>query len=153
MDDHTLFLRRFQLSDYGFIWLIHHGREGRFLRGGPYDDDLRNIPISYLYDGTGEFLVGVLEDKVVCMGGLLKKSDKLAEIKRIEVAHAYRRRGFGQQVLSMIEKVARDLKYEELCLRTQELQTPAQALFEKNGYVFVKVDAVGYYEMLYHKKL
>jgi hypothetical protein len=59
-------------------------RGGAHLGNGPWDDDLHEIEAAYLRSG-GEFLVGVLDGKVVAMGTLRRISPGKAEIKRMRV--------------------------------------------------------------------
>src|SRR5450755_636583 len=64
-------LRRYQDADAERVWYLHEaglrqmdGRAG----GGPWDDDLRAVPATYLANG-GEFLVGVLDGELVATRG------------------------------------------------------------------------------------
>lgn len=118
-----------------------------------WDEDLHDIENHYLNNG-GEFLVGILDNKIVCMGAFRKKSDTLAEIKRMRVLPGYQRRGFGQMILTRLEQEAVQMGYTELCLDTTTLQAPAQKFYEKNGYIEVGREQVPQFELiLYRKKL
>ena len=103
-------LRRFEEADQHAVWELHnlglHGT-GAHLGNGPWDDDLRSIPDSYLHDG-GEFLVGVVREEVVAMGALRHVTDSVAELKRMRVHPGYQRRGFGRQILAALEDRARE---------------------------------------------
>jgi len=64
-------LHRYQDGDAERVWYLHEaglrqmdGRAG----GGPWDDDLRAVPATYLANG-GEFLVGVLDSELVATRG------------------------------------------------------------------------------------
>jgi hypothetical protein len=59
------------------VWTLHYlalkAAGADILGEGPWDDDLRDIPSSYL-DGSGDFLVGVINDEIVAMGALRTRS-------------------------------------------------------------------------------
>src|SRR5450755_4595256 len=76
-------LRRYQDADAERVWYLHEaglrqmdGRAG----GGPWDDDLRAVPATYLASG-GEFLDGEL----VATGALRRVSPTVSQIKRMLV--------------------------------------------------------------------
>ncbi|PYI54283.1 hypothetical protein DLM86_12450 [Paenibacillus flagellatus] len=52
------------------------------------------------------------------------------------IIRSYRkkRRGLGRQMLSALEEAAKAKGYTTLILDTTSSQTPAQTLFERNGY-------------------
>ena len=149
-------IKRYQDADNPAVWELHHkalGPTGAFYRGGKWDEDLHDIENHYLNNG-GEFLVGILDNKIVCMGAFRKKSDTLAEIKRMRVLPGYQRRGFGQMILTRLEQEAVQMGYTELCLDTTTLQAPAQKFYEKNGYVEAGREQVPQFELiLYREKL
>ena len=129
-------LRSFRRDDADAVWQLHdlalddagaHG--GR----GPWEDDLRDIPAAYL-DGGGAFLVGVLDGTLVAIGGLIRHSPELAEIKRMRVHPGFQRRGFGRLVLERLEERARMLGCRTIRLDTTEEQIAAQRLYHSAGY-------------------
>lgn len=134
----NLHIRRYQPDDFPDVWDLHiEGLEatGTNPGDGPDQDDLRDITGTYL-NGTGEFLVGELDDRVIVMGGLqkVKGSDGMAEIKRMRVSPAFWRRGYGEVILGKLEEAARRLKYRYLVLSTTEYQIAAQKLYLKSGF-------------------
>jgi ribosomal protein S18 acetylase RimI-like enzyme len=135
--DLTPKIRQYQPSDNKAIWELHRSAlepTGAMLPGGPWnDDDLNDIENEYIKNG-GDFLVGVVNKRIVCMGALRNKSDKMAEIKRMRVHPDFQRKGLGQMILDKLEEKARKSGYTELCLDTTTKQIPAQKLYEKNGY-------------------
>jgi GNAT superfamily N-acetyltransferase len=82
----------------------------------------------------GTFLVGFDDDAPVCAGGVKRLDDETAEIKRMYVAPAARRRGLARVLLGALEDAARDLGYSTVRLDTGPLQAHAQALYESAGY-------------------
>jgi ribosomal protein S18 acetylase RimI-like enzyme len=149
-------IRQYLAADNNAVRKLHHlalHSIGIFLGDGKWDDDLSDIENHYL-NNKGEFLVGILDNKIVCMGAFRKKSDTTAEIKRMRVNPDYHRRGFGQAILNQLEVRAIELGYEELCLDTTTTQIPAQRLYEKNGYTEVgRENIMGFELILYRKKL
>ena len=128
-------IRRYQDADNPAVLELHHlalEATGAYFPG-KWNDDLDDIQNHYLNNG-GEFLVGTLDGKIVCMGAFRRKSDTLAEIKRMRVLPEYQRRGFGQIILNQLEEKASQLGYAELCLDTTTLQVPAQKMYQKNGF-------------------
>jgi GNAT superfamily N-acetyltransferase len=83
----------------------------------------------------GAFVVGFDDDEPVCGGGLKRLPDGAAEIKRMYVVPAARRRGLARALLGALEDTARALGYEVVRLDTGPRQPYAQALYEASGYV------------------
>ena len=129
-------IRRFQPGDESAVWDLHVlGLEhvSAYSGPGPWDDDLRDVEGSYL-QVSGEFLVVVLNNAIVGMGGLRPTSLNTAEIKRMRVHPQFHRRGIGEAIYDHLEKRARELSYEKLVLDTTVQQTAAQALYLKKGF-------------------
>jgi GNAT superfamily N-acetyltransferase len=83
----------------------------------------------------GTFLVGFDADGTpVCGGGVKGLPDGAAEIKRMYVIPAARRRGVARALLAALEDAARELGYAVVRLDTGRHQPHAQALYEASGY-------------------
>ena len=83
----------------------------------------------------GTFLVGFDADgAAVCCGGVKRLDDRSAEIKRMYVVPAARRRGHARTLLHALEDAARDLGYSTVRLDTGPRQAHAQALYEAEGF-------------------
>lgn len=82
----------------------------------------------------GAFLVGWLDGKPVCCGGLKRLPDGTAEIKRMFVVPEARGRGVARRLLAALESAATELGYEVVRLDTGPRQPHAQALYESTGY-------------------
>jgi len=67
--------------------------------------------------------------------------DRLAEVKKVYVAPAGRRRGLATQALRQVEGTARALGVGRLHLHTGDLQPEAIALYEREGWQRVPVFA------------
>ena len=144
-----LSIRRYQPPDRERVLELHvepMEDVGAFVDDGPtdLDADMRDIPAAYGSAG-GTFLVGELDGEIVGMGGFRPPSDYVshflgpltdgtAEVQRMRVDGAYQGRGFGDQLLTEIERRARDHGFTELVLDTTPKQTAAMGLYEKHGF-------------------
>jgi GNAT superfamily N-acetyltransferase len=147
-------VRRYQEVDKEAVWELHNlalAPTGAHFGNGPWDEDLRDIQSHYL-DNLGEFLVGVLENQIVCMGAFRRRSASMAEIKRMRVHPKYQRKGYGQLILSKLEEKASQTGYTELCLDTTAKQVPAQKLYEKNGYQEIGRGFIASFEVIFYEK-
>ncbi len=148
-------IRRYQPADRDAVWRLHNlalNQVGAHGGNGPWDDDLHKIEAIYL-DG-GEFLVGLLDGRIVAMGALRQNSETCAEIKRMRVHPDCQRRGCGQAILTRLEARAVELGYTRLILDTTTVQVGAQRFYEKNGYRQFGRTTWGPFEvLLYHKEL
>ena len=146
-------IRRYQAADNTAVWELHRlalKDTGAYFPG-KWNDDLNDIQNHYLQNG-GEFLVGTLDGKIVAMGAFRKKSATMAEIKRMRVLPEYQRTGFGQMILTQLEAKAMQFGYRELCLDTTTLQTAAQKMYEKNGFIATGRGQVPPFEVIYYQK-
>jgi GNAT superfamily N-acetyltransferase len=83
----------------------------------------------------GTFLVGFDEARTpVCGGGVKRLDAQAAEIKRMYVVPAARRRGLARELLRALEDAARQLGYGVVRLDTGPRQPHAQAMYESAGY-------------------
>jgi GNAT superfamily N-acetyltransferase len=83
---------------------------------------------------AGTFLVGFAEGEPVCAGGIKRLDDEAAEIKRMYVVPAARRRGVARLLLGALEGAARDRGYRLVRLDTGPRQANAVALYASAGY-------------------
>jgi GNAT superfamily N-acetyltransferase len=89
----------------------------------------------------GAFFLGRVDGVPVAMGGWRRRSDvpafgrsDAAEIKRMYVAPAARRRGFARQVLHHLEETAREAGADVMVLETGTMQPEAISLYTSAGY-------------------
>jgi ribosomal protein S18 acetylase RimI-like enzyme len=148
-------IRQYQPSDKDAIWKLHLQAlepTGAMLPGGPWnDEDLNDVQGEYI-NNDGDFLLGMLDNRIVCMGALKKKTKLVAEIKRMRVHPDYQRKGLGQMMLDKLEERARQLGYKELHLDTTTKQIPAQKLYEKNGYCQTNSTSYAGLDIIFYKK-
>ena len=98
----------------------------------------------------GAFFLGFAGDVPVAMGGWKSRSGvhpwgltRVAEIKRMYVAPAARRRGYARRVLTHVEETARQAGVEALVLETGTGQPEAIAMYASDGYELI--ENFGYY--------
>jgi ribosomal protein S18 acetylase RimI-like enzyme len=150
----TLALRRYQDGDAGAVRGLHDlalMATGVHLGRGPWDEDLDDIPATYLHTG-GDFLLGTVDGRLVGIGALRHVSETDAEIKRVRVHPRFQRRGFAHAVLAHLEDYARQRGYRRLRLSTTLLQIAAQRFFEREGYREVGRGQVAGVAMIYYAK-
>ena len=150
----TLLVRRYGPADRQAVRQLHDDAlhdAGAHLGSGPWDSDLDDIETVYLKN-NGEFLVGVLEKKIVAMGALRRDADGRAWITRMRVAPSLQGRGIGQKILDGLHHRAVELGYTRLHLETTVQQVAARRLYEKNGYVEVGRGTVGPFRCINYER-
>lgn len=101
------------------------------LYGGP---DAAAVDPAEFAPPSGMFLVGLLDRAPAAMGGWRRLDGERAEIKRMYVAVAARRRGLSRRMLAALEETARADGVRRLVLNTGPEQPEAVALYESAGY-------------------
>lgn len=138
-------IRRFLPDDEPAVWALHYAAlraaGADVLGDGSWDDDLRDIPGSYL-NGSGDFLVGIIDGEIVAMGAL-RRAHGGAEIKRMRVDPAFQRRGFGRHILRLLQERAIELGYRRLQLDVGPNLTAALSLYAAEGFVEVGRGEIG----------
>jgi GNAT superfamily N-acetyltransferase len=93
----------------------------------------------------GAFFLGFAGDVPVAMGGWKSRSGvhpwgltRVAEIKRMYVAPAARRRGYARRVLTHVEETARQAGVQALVLETGTGQPEAIAMYASDGYELIQ---------------
>jgi len=86
----------------------------------------------------GAFIVGIVDGRTVCCGGVKRLDARACEIKRMYVVPELRGQGVARRLLRELEGRARELGYELVRLDTGPRQVGARGLFESEGYVEVE---------------
>ena len=116
-------------------------------------EELKNVNKEYIKK-NGEFIVGLLNNKIIGMGALKRLSKKTAELKRMRIHPRYQRSGFGQKILNYLEKKALKLGYNKIQFYTLHSQKEAQKFYEKNNYNKYRMGSKhGLKAIFYQKKL
>jgi GNAT superfamily N-acetyltransferase len=95
--------------------------------------DLMDIEQFYFHTG-GEFLLGVLAGRLVCMGGFRRLSMTVAELRRMRVDHALQGKGYGTLLLRELEHRAFHSGIRTLCLETAKSRPLTLKFYGKHGY-------------------
>jgi len=95
--------------------------------------DLADVEGTFLAAG-GEFLVVELDDHVVGMGGYRPDAYARAEILRVRVHPATRRRGIGRALMAELERRAARDGVTTMHLHTATNQPAAMAFYQGLGY-------------------
>jgi ribosomal protein S18 acetylase RimI-like enzyme len=95
--------------------------------------DLADIAGCFVRTG-GEFLVAEQDGHLVGMGGIRPSGQRRAEVLRVRVHPATRRRGVGRAVMTALEQRAGQLGLCELHLDTATNQPEAMAFYRSLDY-------------------
>jgi len=130
-----LTIRRYRSSDKEEVKTFYkltsiHSEIG--YRSGPWEADFDDIEGHY-FNG-GEFLVGLIDNEIVAIGGYRKLSDDIGQVRRMRTHPEHRRKGYAQQIIQKLEKEAIRNGVTEMKLKTSQPQKMAQSFYEKNGY-------------------
>jgi len=77
-------------------------------------------------------------DDVVGMVGIEHREDQAAELRRMAVQRAQRRKGIARELLATAGAFSCDRGYRRIVLSTSELQVAARRLYESSGYRLVR---------------
>lgn len=80
------------------------------------------------------FLAAYEDHELLGCGGIDFTDPDYAEIKKMYVEPAARRKGVADLLLKALEQQARQRQYHLICLETGKFQEPAMGLYQKHGY-------------------
>lgn len=152
--EEALLIRSYEPEDHEPVLKLHEDglrQTGTFVEDRELDGDLLDVESAYLASG-GDFLVGVLDGRVVAMGALKRASSDEAEIKRMRVEPALQGRGYGQRMLDALHRCAAERGYSILSLDTTVQQTAARSLYLKNGYRETRRGSTGPFDRVFYAK-
>jgi GNAT superfamily N-acetyltransferase len=86
----------------------------------------------------GAFIVGYLDGRPVCCGGVKRLDQRSCEIKKMYLVPERRGQGVARLLLGTLERRARALGYEIARLDTGPKQHSARGLYESEGYVEIE---------------
>lgn len=102
--------------------------------------DLANVPDSFLSAG-GNFFVVEEDGRLVGMGGYKRTGDDEAQVFRVRIHPAMRRRGVGRQLMAAIEAAAVESGVARMVLGTADNQPEAIAFYESIGYRRTRIES------------
>lgn len=99
--------------------------------------------------------------QIVGMGGIVRKSDREAEVCKLHVRKEFKGRGYGEKLLNYLERMARLKGFEKLRLHVTMSQRPAINLYRKSAFLptgnevyMTEIEGKTYeYDTLYMEKL
>jgi GNAT superfamily N-acetyltransferase len=116
--------------------VLHRSAIAGFTLGmGQREDevDLMDIEQVYLRSG-GEFLIGLLDDRLIAMGGFKRVSDAAAELRRMRIERELQGKGYGTLLLHELERIAFQAGIRTLCLETARSRPLTLEFYRKHGY-------------------
>jgi GNAT superfamily N-acetyltransferase len=151
-----LVIRTYERRDQEEVWQLHveglRDTRAAVPNANPkWDEDLRNIEAVYLGEGSHFWVV---EEKGVLIGmvAVRRKDGETAQLNRMRVAAARRRRGLGQRLLELCEDFCRRKGYRLIVLDTTDRQAAARRLYEKNGYALVGAMPIPPLTLFFYRK-
>lgn len=128
-------VRQYEPADRQQVWAVHEralrASPIAFVEDAPADRDLTAIEEQYLDQGT--FLVGLVGDDIVAIGGF-QRAGETAEIRRLRVDPDWQGQGYGSRLLSALERRAQERGVDRLVLETNAQLRAARRLYESTGY-------------------
>ncbi len=95
--------------------------------------DLAAVEQVYLREG-GEFLIGLLGERLIAMGGFKRLSQTSAELRRMRINRELQGKGYGTQLLRELEQGAIHSGIRTLCLETARRRPLTLEFYRKHGY-------------------
>jgi len=87
---------------------------------------------------NGRLLLASFDGQVAGCAGLRPLSPEIAEVKRVYVRSAFRRKGLGKALIESVIAAARIIGYRKLRLETASFMEGAQALYRSLGFVRIE---------------
>ena len=127
-------LKRTDANDPDFIELVRHLDAELAIRDGDdhafYDQFNKIVHIRHA-------IVAYLDGRTAGCGAVKPLETGVMEVKRMFVLPEYRGKGIAAQILSELERWAKELNAGACCLETGMNQPEAIALYHKSGYTSI----------------
>ena len=143
-------IRRFQIGDGEAVKKLITGiMDSEFSEDKPAFSPADLEKLQNSYGGLGEAFF-VAEDKGAIVGtvGVKREDERVALIRRIFVAPAYRKKGIGSLLLNRAMQFCHEVGYRELVFRTTSRMGGAMELFKKEGFQSRAKIPIGQLELL-----
>jgi ribosomal protein S18 acetylase RimI-like enzyme len=106
--------------------------------------DIENLREAYFSDdGASGLWVARYQGRIIGMIGVQRTAENAAEIRRLRVREAYRRRGVGTLLMKTALAFCSRHGYLKVVLDVRIERGPAIALFEKFGFVLARSREIG----------
>jgi N-acetylglutamate synthase-like GNAT family acetyltransferase len=96
--------------------------------------DIENLEEEYL-NSSGEFIILIKEQIIIGFFALLPSTNNQVELKRLYLTANERGRGFGEYLLNLAIKTAKQSGYDRLHLETTSKFFQAVGLYRKFGFI------------------
>lgn len=121
---------------YVYLAALYHFRVNSILASVP---DLKDVMSYYMSQTRNCFWVAACGDEVAGSVGVRVVGEGVAEIKRMQVAASFRRRGLARKLLeTAIDHCRRQAGVKEVVLSTTAMQLPATKMYTKYGFQFTR---------------
>ncbi len=150
-----MYIRRYISKDHDEVMFLHEitmKHVGAYKGIGSWDNDLEDINRNYIFN-NGEFLVGLLNDKIIAMGALKHIDNTTAEVKRMRVHPNHQGKGLGKQILHELVCIAKNMNYVSLILETSTVQVNAHYLYKSFGFNEYNKELIDGYYCTWYKLL
>ena len=109
--------------------------EGFTLGMSQQQDEADLVAVEDVYlRSRGEFLLGLINERLVAMGGFKRLSESLAELRRMRIVRDLQGQGYGTLVLRELERRAFQAGIRTLCLDTARRRPLTLEFYRKHGY-------------------
>jgi GNAT superfamily N-acetyltransferase len=109
--------------------------EGFTLGMSQQQDEADLVAVEDIYlRSRGEFLLGLMGERLIAMGGFKRLSDELAELRRMRIARDLQGQGYGTIMLRELERRAFQAGIRTLCLDTARRRPLTLEFYRKHGY-------------------
>ncbi|MCX6287547.1 MAG: GNAT family N-acetyltransferase [Bacteroidetes bacterium] len=104
-----------------------------------FENELKELDVMYQKPGGGLILIKEMNTGgfVGCVG-IRKSEHQIAELKRMYIKEAHRKKGLGAKLLDCAVILAKDLNYEKIRLDTIDSMKSAIKLYRDKGFREIK---------------
>ncbi|GAB9469984.1 Gcn5-related n-acetyltransferase [Globisporangium polare] len=129
------------LLDYAPVGHPHHAFWVGYIENSM--EDVADIPGHYLSPGSNFFVVAATSSTageksaneiIVATTGVEKRSDSVAELRRVSVKSEFQRFGLGRMLLNHAHEWGKTRGYEKVLARTAIIHVQALQFYESLGY-------------------
>ncbi len=119
------------------------------LRENDTGADIERLNDAYFSDdGASGFWVACRGDEIIGMIGVQKTSENTAEVRRMRVREAFRRRGVGSRLLEEATTFCQAHSYLKVVLDVRIERAPAIAMFKKFGFHHFRTHELDSHQMM-----